>query len=53
MNDFSPVAELKANVAVPFEQAHSMAKSVYTSEAFATDEIEQIFKKEWFCFDSL
>jgi phenylpropionate dioxygenase-like ring-hydroxylating dioxygenase large terminal subunit len=43
------VEELKANVAVPFNCAHAMPKSVYTSEEFATEEIEHIFSKEWFC----
>ena len=43
------VEELKASVAVPFNQAHAMPKSVYTSEVFATEEIEHIFSKEWFC----
>jgi phenylpropionate dioxygenase-like ring-hydroxylating dioxygenase large terminal subunit len=49
MNNMTPIAELKASVAVPFEQARSMPKSVYTSEEFAAAEVEQIFKKEWFC----
>lgn len=44
-----PVSELKANVAVPFEQAHAMPKSVYTSEEFAEKEVDQIFRNEWFC----
>ena len=44
-----PLAELKANVAVPFEQAHAMPKSVYTSEEFAKQEVDQIFRNEWFC----
>ena len=42
-------AQLKANVAVPFNQAHAMPKIVYTSEEFAAQEVEQIFSKEWFC----
>ncbi len=49
MNAFDAVAELKANVAVPFNQAHAMPKSVYTAEDFAAKEVEQIFSKEWFC----
>ncbi len=49
MNALDAVAELKANVAAPFNQAHAMPKSVYTSEDFATKEVEQIFSKEWFC----
>ena len=46
---FDPVAELQANVAVPFERAKAMPKSVYTSEAFLEREIEDVFKAEWFC----
>ena len=49
MNASDPIAQLKANVAVPFTQAHAMPKSVYTSEEFAAAEIEQVFNKEWFC----
>ena len=45
----NPVAELKANVAVPFEAARAMPKSVYTDEAFADLEVERIFRKEWLC----
>lgn len=45
---FDPVAELKANVAVPFQQAHAMPKSVYTSEEFAGRELTHIFAREWF-----
>lgn len=44
-----PVSELKANVAVPFEHARAMPKSVYTSAAFTDLEEERIFKKEWIC----
>ena len=44
-----PVAELKANVAVPFERASAMPKSVYTSHAFADLELERIFRREWLC----
>ena len=44
-----PVAELQANVATPFEQARAMPKSVYTSDAFLAHEIEDIFKRDWFC----
>ncbi|MFO1202457.1 MAG: SRPBCC family protein [Tabrizicola sp.] len=43
------IAELRANVSVPFERAHAMPKSVYTSEAFAKAEEEHIFAKEWLC----
>ncbi|MBI2719443.1 MAG: Rieske 2Fe-2S domain-containing protein [Rhizobiales bacterium] len=44
-----PVAELAAMVAVPFEQAHAMPKSVYTSEIFLAAELEHVFRKEWHC----
>jgi phenylpropionate dioxygenase-like ring-hydroxylating dioxygenase large terminal subunit len=47
LND--PLAELKANVAVPFAEAHAMPKSVYTSEEFAMREVECIFRNEWYC----
>ncbi len=43
----SPAAELRATVAVPFERAHAMPKSVYTSPTFADDEVAHIFGKEW------
>ncbi len=43
------IAELRATVAVPFERAHAMPKSVYTSEAFARAEAEHIFGVEWLC----
>ncbi len=40
------IAELRANVSVPFERAHAMPKSVYTSPAFAKAEEEYIFGQE-------
>ena len=43
------VAELKANVAVPFEQAKAMPPSVYTSPDFLNRELRDIFSKDWFC----
>jgi len=46
---FDPVAELKENAATPFEQAHAMPKSVYTSEVFLKAEIDHIFKQDWYC----
>lgn len=42
-------AELAANVAVPFERARAMPKSVYTSEAFLAEELEHVFGRDWFC----
>jgi len=41
--------ELAANVAAPFDQARAMPKSVYTSEAFLEQELEQVFSRDWFC----
>ena len=41
--------ELRANVAVPFERAQAMPKSVYVSESFAKAEERQIFAREWLC----
>jgi phenylpropionate dioxygenase-like ring-hydroxylating dioxygenase large terminal subunit len=49
MNIANPIAQLKANVAVPFTRARAMPKAVYTSEEFVGEEIAQIFAKEWFC----
>ncbi|AXC49687.1 (2Fe-2S)-binding protein [Paracoccus suum] len=45
----SPAAELAANVAVPFNQAHAMPKSVYTSPEFLALEQERIFGRDWVC----
>jgi phenylpropionate dioxygenase-like ring-hydroxylating dioxygenase large terminal subunit len=44
-----PVAELRANVAVPFERAHAMPRSVYTSQMFCDLEVDRIFAREWLC----
>ncbi|MBN8631512.1 MAG: Rieske 2Fe-2S domain-containing protein, partial [Rhodobacterales bacterium] len=43
------IAELRANVSVPFERARAMPKSVYTSPAFAEAEERHIFAQEWLC----
>lgn len=43
------LAELRANVAVPFERATAMPKSVYTSPDFAALEEAHILAKEWLC----
>ena len=45
----SPVAELHANVSVPFERARAMPKSVYTSDEFARVEEKHVFGQEWLC----
>ncbi|MDR7126806.1 Rieske 2Fe-2S domain-containing protein [Pseudotabrizicola sp. 4114] len=47
--DLSPLAELRANVAQPFERATAMPKSVYTSPDFAALEQQHIFAREWLC----
>ncbi len=43
------VNELKNSVAVPFEAASAMPKSVYTDEAFLERELSDVFRKDWFC----
>ena len=45
----SPIKELQDNVALPFTKARAMPKSVYTSDEFLNYEIENVFKKDWFC----
>ncbi|MEP5728782.1 MAG: Rieske 2Fe-2S domain-containing protein [Sulfitobacter sp.] len=45
----SPVEALRANVSVPFEEARAMPTQVYTSQAFHDAELENVFKKSWFC----
>ena len=45
----SAAAELAANASVPFEKAHAMPTSVYTSEDFLADELEHVFSQDWFC----
>ncbi|MDO9637073.1 MAG: Rieske 2Fe-2S domain-containing protein [Pseudotabrizicola sp.] len=45
----TPLAELRANVAQPFERATAMPKSVYTSPEFAALEEQHIFARDWLC----
>ena len=45
----SAAAELHANVAMPFEQAHAMPKSVYVSDAFLAQEQRHVFAHDWVC----
>ena len=45
----TPLEELRGNVALPFEQARAMPKSVYTSREFAALEERHIFAREWLC----
>lgn len=49
LTDLPELAELQANVSVPFEQAHAMPRSVYTSDAFCQREVDTIFAREWLC----
>lgn len=49
MTVMTPAAELHDNVAVPFEQARAMPKSVYTSEEFLEQEQKYIFAHDWLC----
>ena len=41
--------ELAENVAQPFERAHAMPPSVYTSQEFMEQEIGGVFAKDWYC----
>lgn len=43
----TPAAELRANTSVPFNQAHAMPKSVYTSAQFLAQEQKHIFGHDW------
>ena len=45
----NPVLELADNVSAPFEEAHAMPTSVYTSEEFLKRELSDVFSKDWFC----
>ena len=45
----NPIDALRANTAVPFEEARAMPPSVYTSPDFVAAELENIFKRSWFC----
>jgi len=45
----SAAEELKNSVAVAFEKASAMPKSVYTDEAFLQRELDDVFRKDWFC----
>lgn len=43
------VRDLIANVSQPFNVAHAMPPSVYTSPAFLERELKDVFAKEWVC----
>ena len=45
----SPLEELRATVAQPFERAHAMPKSVYTSPDFLDLEHRHLFGRAWLC----
>jgi len=45
----TPVQELHANTAVPFERAFAMPKSVYTSPEFLALEQKHVFAADWLC----
>jgi len=45
----NPIQELLANASTPFEKAHAMPCSVYTSEDFLNAELDSVFSKDWFC----
>ncbi len=47
MTVMDPVRELVANVSQPFERAHAMPPSVYTTEAFLKRELSDVFAKDW------
>ena len=44
-----PIADLRRNTSVPFEQARAMPTSVYTSEDFVEAELKHVFSKDWYC----
>ncbi|MCV2887792.1 aromatic ring-hydroxylating oxygenase subunit alpha [Ruegeria aquimaris] len=48
-DQIDPVRALSENVAQPFESARAMPPEVYTSQAFLNEELEHIFRKDWYC----
>ena len=44
-----PIADLRRNTSVPFEQARAMPTSVYTSVDFVEAELKHVFSKDWYC----
>ena len=44
-----PIADLRRNTSVPFEQARAMPTSVYTSEDFVEAELKHVFSRDWYC----
>ncbi len=47
--EVNPLAALKENAALAFERARAMPPEVYTTEVFLRAELEQVFRKDWFC----
>ena len=45
----SAAEELAQNVSAPFEEAHAMPRSVYRCGDFLEQELNSIFKQDWFC----
>lgn len=45
----SPAQQLHDTVAVPFNRAHAMPKSVYTSAEFLAQEQRHVFAQDWIC----
>ena len=44
-----PIADLRSNTSVPFEQARAMPTSVYTSKDFVEAELRHVFSRDWYC----
>lgn len=44
-----PVEALRQNTSVPFERARAMPVEVYTSQSFVEQELNHIFRKDWYC----
>ena len=44
-----PIADLRSNTSVPFEQARAMPASVYTSKDFVEAELRHVFSRDWYC----
>jgi len=42
-------AQLVANAALPFQEARAMPPAVYTSESFLQNELDNVFRHDWFC----
>ncbi|WP_272005498.1 aromatic ring-hydroxylating oxygenase subunit alpha [Roseovarius sp. ZX-A-9] len=47
--DSTATKALREAAGIPFENARAMPPEVYTSEAFAELELDQIFRKDWYC----